>query len=108
MIAALVSASQSAPAQDALPLAEIINLPCRTYIATYGTEVYPYLIEPLIAYFTAREDVPSAFGAACNIPNYVRSECLLHPRFRVGDAISTLAMIQSSRRPLPLIPKCNH
>jgi hypothetical protein len=106
--AALVIAScLPAAAEDALGLREIITLPCRTYLATYGHDVYPYLTGPVVEYFTAVGDLPAAFGSACNVANYVRSECLLHPMLRLGEAMYTLALSARLRRPLPQIPQCS-
>ncbi|MBV8851132.1 MAG: hypothetical protein JOZ16_16280 [Methylobacteriaceae bacterium] len=85
---------------------QIIKLPCKTYLATYGQAVYPYLTGPIIEYFDAIGNLPAAFGSACNLPNYVRSECLLHPEFRIGEAMYALALSARSKRPLPQIPQC--
>lgn len=104
---ALVLASSLPTAgQEAMAFAELKGIPCRTYVSTVGTEVYPRLIRAVLEFFAALPGAREAFGSSCNIPNYVRSECALHPGARVGDAVNAIAEATTSHKRLPAIPRC--
>jgi hypothetical protein len=97
---AKIQSASSATDPKKLDYGTIAALPCTAFLDDYGTTQPSSLIEPLIATIGARGD---GLGSGANIIDFVATECRLHEKVTIGQAIENLFDQQRHNR-LPRIP----
>ena len=101
VLAGLLIAS---PAVAAVTDDEAMATPCRAYLASRGTPLFGALQDAIVTRLSASPN-GGRFGSACNMGDYVASECKAHPTDDVRRAVDRLERDGASGR-LPRIPMC--
>lgn len=100
-VAAMLAASAAgAIGSTELDYATVSALPCKDFLEAYGTKRFSSLSNPIVIYFDEKD---SGFGSAANISDYVATECRLHEKYKIRQAVDDL-FDKKRHHHLPSIP----